>query len=277
MAASDAARGARHAARARAVSAPAERTLRVGGERCRVWEKGEGAPLGFLGGLRGLPRWTPFLDRLAERRRVVAPSLPGFPGALGHQNLDDVSDWVCATLDLLEASGLEGADLVGASIGGMLAAEVAAFSHATLRRMALIAPFGLFDAREPVADLWAQRPGAFPELVSEAPERLAEALAAPEGEDAGEFALSLHRANEAVARLLWPTGDLGLAKRLHRVRTPTLLVWGTRDRVVPPSYAKRFASAVGGWVEVREIEGAGHTAEIDAPDAVASAVLAFLS
>jgi pimeloyl-ACP methyl ester carboxylesterase len=128
------------------VSEPRERSVVVGGERCRVWEKGSGEPLGFLGGVRGLPRWTPFLDRLAERRRVVAPSLPGFPGAEGHQRLDDVADWVTATLDLLEASGLEGADLVGASVGGLLAAEVAAFSHASLRRLVLIAPFGLFDA-----------------------------------------------------------------------------------------------------------------------------------
>jgi pimeloyl-ACP methyl ester carboxylesterase len=259
------------------MSGPSERSVLVGGERCRVLEKGEGPPLGFLGGLRGLPRWTPFLDRLAERRRVVAPSLPGFPGALGHQRLDDVADWVTATLDLLEASGLEGADLVGASVGATLAAEVAAFSHATLRRLVLIAPFGLFDADEPVADLWAQRAGDLPGLLSSRPERLAEALAAPPGEDPGEFALSLHRASEAAARLLWPLGDLGLAKRLHRVRAPTLLVWGTEDRVVPPGYAKRFAAAMSGWVEVRQIEGAGHVAEIDAPDAVAEAVLAFVS
>ena len=259
------------------MSDPDERSVRVGGERCRVWEKGRGEPIGFLGGLRGLPRWTPFLDRLAERRRVVAPSLPGFPGALGHDRLDDLPDWITATLDLLEASGLEGADLVGASVGATLAAEVAAFSHATLRRLVLIAPFGLFEEHEPVADLWAQRASELPALLSARPDRLEAALAPPEGCDREEFALALHRASEAAARLLWPLGDLGLAKRLHRVRTPTLLVWGSEDRVVPPSYAKRFASALAGWVELRQIDGAGHTAEIDAPEAVADAVLRFLS
>src|SRR5262245_65871251 len=126
------------------MSGPQERSVRAFGERCRVLEKGEGAPLGFLGGLRGLPRWTPFLDRLAERRRVVAPSLPGFPGARGHERMEGRADWVCATLDRLEASGLEGADLVGASVGARLAAEAAAFSHATVRGLVLIAHCGIF-------------------------------------------------------------------------------------------------------------------------------------
>jgi pimeloyl-ACP methyl ester carboxylesterase len=249
----------------------------VGGGRCRVWEKGRGEPLGFLGGLHGLPRWTPFLERLAERRRVIAPSLPGFPGALEHRPPESLPDWIAATLDLLEATGLEGADLVGASVGATLAAEVAVFSHAALRRLVLIAPLGLFDAREPVADLGALRAGDLPALSTARPERLAEALAAPEGEDPGDFERSLHRASQAAARLLAPLGTAGLATRLHRVRTPTLIVWGSEDRVVPPSYARRFASAISGWVELRQIDGAGHAAEIDAPDAVAEAVAGFLA
>jgi pimeloyl-ACP methyl ester carboxylesterase len=259
------------------VSPPAERHILVNGRRCRVWEQGEGEPLGFLGGLRGLPRWPALLERLAQQRRVIAPSLPGFPGATGFEELDDLADWVAATLDLLEASGLEGADLIGASLGGTLAAEVAAFSRATLRRLVLIAPLGLFDEREPVRDFWATRPEELPGLLSTRPDALAAFLAPPAGDDVGEWSILLARASEAAARLLWPTGDLGLRKRLHRIQAPTLLVWGSEDRIVPPSYAKRFASALGGWVEVREIAGAGHLAEIDQPDAVAAAILGFLA
>jgi len=249
----------------------------VSGRRCRVWEQGEGAPLGFLGGLRGLPRWPAFLERLAQNRRVIAPSLPGFPGATGMDELDDLADWVTATLDLLEASGLEGADLIGASIGATLAAEVAAFSRASLRRLVLIAPFGLFDVGEPVKDLWATRPDELPGLLSARPQELAAFLAAPPGEDAGEWSILIARASEAAARLLWPTGDLGLHKRLHRIQAPTLVLWGGEDRVIPPSYAKRFAAALGGWVEVREIAGAGHLAELDQPEAVAAAIDGFLT
>lgn len=257
---------------------PSERRVSLaGGIEARVWEKGEGEPVGFLGGLRGLPRWLPFLDRLAESRRVIAPSLPGFPGATGHDRLDDLPDWLSVTLDLLEASGLEGADLVGASVGGALAAEVAAFSRATVRRLVLIAPLGLFDASEPTTDIFALRKSEVTALLSSQPETYEAFLAKPEGEDEVEWQIVLTRAQEAAARLLWPTGDLGLVKRLHRIQAPTLLLFGSEDRVLPASYGKRFADGLAGLVQVREIEGAGHLLEIDAPDAAAEAVVSFLS
>lgn len=254
---------------------PAARSVRVNGAPCRVWDAGQGEPLGVLGGLHGFPRWTPFLARLAERRRVVVPSLPGFPGATGHDRLDDLPDWVAATLDLLEGADLRGADLLGLSVGGALAAEVAAFAPGFVRRLVLVSPLGLFDEAEPVADVWAQRPEELPVLLAAHPERMLETLAVPEGADAVEWQIEQVRAMEAAARLLWPTGDRGLRKRLHRIQVPTLLVWGDADRVVPPSYAKRFAAGLGGPCERRLLPGVGHRVDLDAPAALAEAILAF--
>ena len=91
------------------MSAPRERLVQVAGGECRIWEKGEGEPLGVLPGLGGLPRWAPFLDALAQERRVIVPSLPGFPGSGDqHRMLDGHLDWIAATLDLLEAAELSG-------------------------------------------------------------------------------------------------------------------------------------------------------------------------
>jgi pimeloyl-ACP methyl ester carboxylesterase len=259
------------------VSAPRERSLHVVGGEVRVWEKGAGQAIGVLGGLTGFPRWTPFLEALAQRRRVVVPALPGQPGGGEFRQLDDLPDFVTATLDLLEAADLEGADLVGFGPGAMLAAECAAFSHASVGKLVLAAPFGLFDVAEPVADVFARRASELPATLSAQPERFArEVLAPPPGADEVEFHIAQTRALEAAARLLWPIGDRGLAKRLHRVRSETLLVWGERDAVVPPSYAKRFASAIAGATQTRILPGAGHALDFDAPEALAAAILEFL-
>jgi len=250
-----------------------ERSVTVNGEACRVWEKGRGDPVFYLAGLAGLPRWTPFLDRLAERHRVIAPSLPGFPGATGHDQLDSPLDWIAATLDLLEAAGLAGCDLVGASIGGTLAAEAAAMAPGLVRRLVLIAPFGLYDKHSPPVDLWAQKPGAWPGLVSAQPETYTAFTAPPDGVAVGEWSIIMSRASEAAARLLWPLADTRLERRLHRIWCPTTLLWGAADKVLGPSiYVSRFTRALGNVAAATIVPNAGHLADLDAPDAIAEAV-----
>jgi pimeloyl-ACP methyl ester carboxylesterase len=254
-----------------------KRTLRIRGDKVRTWEKGRGRPLGVLSGLLGFPSWTPFLEALSAKRRVIVPSLPGHPGGGDFRKLDELADWVIGTQELLEAAGLAGADLVGLGPGGTLAAEVAAFSPPLVKRLVLVAPFGLYDEREPVADFWAKRATELPGTFSEQPAEFAQQwLTPPPGADPIEFQVELTRSLEAAARMLWPFGDRGLAKRLHRIRAATLLIWGGADRIVPASYAKRFATGIAGPTRVRSIPNAGHRADFDAPDALAKAILDFL-
>ncbi len=258
------------------MSEPETLTVEVNGFTTRVWRKGSGRPIGFLAGFGGLPRWVPFLDRLAEGgRTVVVPSMPGFPGGdRGHSVLDTHLDWILATRQLLLAAGLEGADLVGSSVGGSLAAEVAAVWPQSVRRLALIAPFGLFDERDPPTDPWAQRADALPGLMTADPETWKALKAVPEGANSVEWPIEQTRASEAAARIFWPLGDTKIEKRLPLIKAPTLLIWGEEDRVMPQGYAARFASGIGAaMTEIRVVPGAGHLAELDQPDAVARAVL----
>lgn len=252
-------------------------TVELDGRTCRVWRKGRGPKLGFLAGFGGLPRWIPFLDELATNREVIVPSLPGFPGGVGHRDLDTHLDWVVATRDLLHAAGLDGADLVGSSVGGGLAAEVAALWPQSVRRLALIAPFGLYHPSGRQADPWAQRPDTLPPLLCAHPERFVELRKPPdEPEAAPEWAVEQVRAVEASARIYFPLGDTRLRKRLPRITAPTLLVWGSEDRLLPLAYADLFAERIRAGKEVRVIAGAGHLAELDQPVETAQTILDWL-
>ena len=255
---------------------PDARMVEVNGAPCRVWQRGSGPPLGFLAGFGGLPRWIPMLDRLAEQRTVIVPSLPGFPGGLGHTLLDTHLDWLLAARALLLAAGLEGADLAGSSVGASFVLEMAALWPASVRRLAVTAPFGLFDAQDPPTDPWAQKPRELPGLLCADPERYSALKALPEAANAVEWPIEQTRASEAAARIFWPLGNTRLEKRLGLVRAPTLLLWGSADRLMPPSYAGRIAASLGGPCQRQVIEGAGHLAELDQPELVAAAILDWM-
>ena len=258
------------------MSEPTTTTIDVNGHACRVWTKGNGPKIGFLAGYGGLPRWIPFLDRLAEKRTVIAPSMPGFPGATGHNALDTHLDWIVAVKSLLGGAGLDGADLVGSSVGGSFVAEIAALWPQSVQRIAMIAPFGLFDENDPAADVWAQRADDVPGLLCANAQAYKDLKAMPVGANSVEWPIEQTRAAEAAARIFWPLGNTKLERRLPLITAPTLLIWGESDRVMPRTYADKFAKAIPGGAKIATIPRAGHLAELDQPDAVAKAVLAHL-
>lgn len=255
------------------MSEPKTETVDVNGHACRVWKKGSGPKIGFLAGFVGLPRWVPFLDRLAEKREVIVPSLPGFPGATGHTLLDNHLDWLVAVREMLRKSGLEGADLAGSSVGGSFVLEMAALWPASVKKIAVIAPFGLFDLKEPPTDVWAQKGDNVPGLLCINEDTYKDMKAVPPGANSVEWPIEQVRASEAAARVFWPLGNTRLHKRLPMIEAPTLILWGEQDRVMPRSYADWIKRSVKGQSEIRVIAGAGHLAELDQPDAVANAIL----
>ena len=250
-------------------------TVDVNGFATRIWRKGSGPKLGFLAGFGGLPRWVPFLDELAKSRTVIVPSLPGFPGGdRGHSMLDTHLDWLLAVREILTKADLDGADLAGSSVGASMAAEMAALWPVSVRRLALIAPFGLFDDADPPTDPWAQRADAVPGLMCADPEIWKALKAVPDGANSIEWPIEQTRASEAAARIFWPLGNTKLEKRLKLIQAPTLLIWGEHDQIMPRSYAARIAKDITGRSETQVIAGAGHLAELDKPAEVAAAIIA---
>ena len=259
------------------MNAMTERTVETPGGAARVWEMGSGETVGYFAGLHGLPGWLPLLDSLSENRQVVVPSLPGYPGGSDHEQLDDLFDWILAARDVHTASGLGGADLIGAAVGGALAAEIAAAWPDAVRRLVLIAPYGMYVDEDPSTDVFAQAQDKLSAIMSANPEAYDSYVDTPDGKDEVEWDLTRFRAQMAAARLLWPLGDTKLGKRLARIHQPALIIWGADDKILPASYAQRFADAISGPASVRIIEGAGHKVEFDAPDAVAEAIGEFLN
>ncbi len=251
-------------------------TIDVNGHACRVWSKGSGPKLGWIAGYGGLPRWIPFLDKLAETRTVIAPSLPGFPGATGHTLLDTHLDWICAVREIFIKAGLEGADIAGSSVGASFVAEFAAMWPHKVNRLAMIAPFGLYDDKQPPADVWAQRPDDIPGLLCANPQIWKDLKAVPPGANSVEWPIEQVRATEAAARVFWPLGNTRLEKRLPTIIAPTLLIWGAEDRVMPVNYAEWIAKTIKGKSQLKTIPGAGHLAELDQPAAVAKAITDFM-
>ena len=243
-----------------------------GGDFCaEVAVGGDGPPLVYLHGAVGQKGWGAFLERLSGRFTVYAPLLPGYGAASGLEHLADLTDLTLYHLELLEALGVERAHVVGHFLGGMVAAEMAAFSPLSVRRLALVSPAGVWRDDEPVADLLALNADELLERLTATPggagsiEGLRDALARDRMQDIA-----------AAGKFLWPLPDRGLHRRAYRIKAPTLILWGGEDRINPPSYAADFQRLiVGARTEI--LPGVGHLLMLEQPDAFADAVAAFLS
>lgn len=228
----------------------------------------------YLCGIAGHPATSPALETVQDSGwEVVVPELPGFDGRSGFRPPDDHLGWLTVVWDALDATGALPCPVVGASVGGMLAADLAAFRPEAVTALALLAPFGIFDEANPGLDVFAV-PTA--ERMSHlfakgVPEPFVERFGHL-GPDEGPVARYL--SDVAAASLLWPLGDRGQAHRLHRVTCPTLVLWGAGDELLPSAMSCRWGEIGGAAVEV--LAGAGHLLEWDAPAEVAARLVAFL-
>jgi pimeloyl-ACP methyl ester carboxylesterase len=247
-----------------------------------VLEAGEGAPLLFLHGAGGIPVWEGVLPLLAREYHVYAPLLPGFGQSAGLDLLEDQLDLFLHGFDVLEALGLDRPYVVGESMGGWMAAEMAALRPKEIGRLALAAPVGLWRDEAPVADMFGLTtqelvPYLFHDPETPAAQRMLGVAALfserdDRTQDQVEFLLTMARGFRTAAKFLFPIPEHGLEKRLGRIRAPTLIVWGTGDRLVPPLYARIFAEKIpAGRVEM--IERAGHLIGLERPEPYAEAVL----
>jgi pimeloyl-ACP methyl ester carboxylesterase len=239
---------------------------------------GSGRPLVFLHGAYG-NQPLPLFDILAKNFEVIAPWHPGWgansPGDI--EQIDDVIDLALYYQDFFDALGLDRPVLVGHSLGGMLGAEVAALCSPCLSRLVLIAPIGLWRDDAPIPDFFTLSPQALAPLVWADPgSPAAQAmLAQPDSqEEMARRMLERAQALAAAGKFIWPIPDKGLKKRIHRIKIPTLLIWGEEDKLAPPVYAGDFQEEILGS-QLTTIPNASHMVMVEQQDRVADAIVRF--
>jgi pimeloyl-ACP methyl ester carboxylesterase len=249
------------------------------GTRCRVLEGGSGAPVVFFHGAGGLLADNPFLDQLAQRYHVFAPEWPGYGESTGEELLEDMLDFALHGWDVIDALGLSRPHLVGHSMGGMIAAEMACLAPRDLDKLALVAAAGLWMDEHPIPDIFALLPFQLAELLFDDPQKgqalLTGGADLADMEALKEFYLVSQRRLAMAGKILFPIPNRRLSKRLYRLTAPTLILWGAADRLIVPAYAARWQALIPA-ARVEMVEGAAHMLPYERPEAFVRAVTGFL-
>ncbi len=236
---------------------------------------GEGPPLLFLHGGDYFAQNRPFLDRLARRWRVLVPRHPGFGGSARPEGFRAVHDIAYLYLDLLDRQRLSDVTLVGSSFGGWIALEMGVRSVERIGRLVLIDTLGVkFGGREErdIADIYALPADEVLRRTFFAPERTAPDYG--KLDDAEAASIASDRAATALYGWRPYMHDPGLRRWLHRVRVPSLVVWGQSDGIVSPDYGERLCRSLAA-ARFELIPEAGHYPQIERPDPVADAIERF--
>ncbi len=256
----------------------APQIVEVRGRRTSVLRRGDGDPLLYLHSATGETWWTDLDEQLAGSFDVIHPAHPGYETSEGLADIEDIHDLAFHTLDLLDALELDRVAVVGSSLGGWLAAELAVYAPDRVAKMVLADAAGLAP---PAADMWALKPPELAELLfSDQEHWLAQLMHAIDVETQlppPEILMPLLQSMEAAARIGWNPHlyDPKLAGRLHRVTAPTLVVWGEADGFILAETGERWIELIAG-ARLELISNCGHLPVLERPDELARLVTAFL-
>lgn len=251
-------------------------TRTINGLQIEILTRGRGKPLLFVHPEIGLDAAAPVVDKLAASRQFIAPSHPGFGRSEVTKSFTTIDDLAYFYLDLLDELDLRDVALVGVSFGAWLAAEIAIKSTARLSHVVLADAVGIkVGGRETrdIPDIFAMAEPQYLETVYADPAvGKVDYTAKPEAE-----VKITARNREATARYAWQPymHDPKLKGRLHRIRIPTLVLWGDTDRLTTPDYGRAYAAAIPG-ARFELVKDCGHFPHVEQPDAFARQVLGFI-
>jgi pimeloyl-ACP methyl ester carboxylesterase len=252
-------------------------SLTIEGTRVDLFARGQGRPVLFLHPENGIEPARAALDEFAKSAQVIAPTHPGFGRSELPNGMRSVDDLSYFYLDLLDQLDLRDVTLVGVAFGAWIAAEIAVKSTARLSRLVMANAVGIKvgdrETRD-IADIFALTELEYLEMAycdPNAGRRDYKSL--PPAEVAAAA-----RAREATARFAWSPyfHNPQLKSRLHRIRIPTLFLWGAHDRMVVEAYGRAYCALIAG-ARFEVIERAGHFPHQEQPQIFAKRVLAFMN
>src|SRR5712691_7800861 len=208
----------------------------------RIDERGSGRPMLVLHGGGGPQSVSSFAEALSTRAHVLAPVHPGFAGEPRPEWFNGVDDLALTYLELLERLDLRDVMVIGSSIGGWIAAEMAVRDTTRLSSIVLVDATGIQVDGHEIADVFPLTPYELSALSFHNPAafRIDPATLSPEQVAAivGNFqALGVYGREPGMR-------DPKLRRRLGRVRIPALVVWGESDGVVDPDYGRAYAQSL---------------------------------
>jgi pimeloyl-ACP methyl ester carboxylesterase len=248
------------------------RVAGIGTVELSVTDRGEGRPFLLLHGGGGPLTVNAFADLLAAQRaaRVIAPTHPGFGGTPRPDSLAGIPELAALYIALLAELGLKGVTVIGNSIGGWIAAEMALLDTSAISGFVLVDAVGIEVPGHPIAEFFALTPRQVAELSYHDPDRF--------GIDPSKLspeALKVMAGNRAtLAVYAQAMSDPGLEQRLGGVTTPTLVVWGDSDQIADAEYGRAFAKAIPG-ARFQLLRDTGHLPQIETPGLLLDAVWAF--
>lgn len=262
-----------------AVNAHAIEVVEAAGISCEVQRGGGGPPLLVIHGEFGAPGWLDAYELLARDFEVIVPSLPGYGGSTR-------PDWIMSTRDIAawvtwfvrDRKIPVPVNVVGFSMGGWVAAEIATIAPDFFKKMMLVGPMGLKPERSEIFDYFLESGLTGLRRSLHRPEACAEFVKYWGHELTPDEIDMIDQNREITCRVAWKPWmhSLTLPNLLGGVTTPTLIVQGAEDRITPTNCGELYRRAIPG-ARLATIADCGHMVELEKPDEFAKLAKDFFN
>ncbi len=266
------------------------RAIQLRGRKVWVLEEGGGSPLLYLHGFVDVHSvtegWMPFHEDLLQGVRVIAPAHPGCAESEDNDEIDSIEDLVFHYLEVIDALRLDRFYLAGACVGGWVAAEIAVRHPEKVLGLALIGATGLLVPGSPIGDIFMMAQpergmsyATLREMLFSSADHPSAVKLFPDGRGSIENEVRRYQMLRFTSQFGFKPPylyDRKLIDRLHRITSPSVVIWGERDGMVPLPHGHAYAEGIPNARGLEIIEGAGHSVHVEKPDATAELLLQLL-